>query len=645
MAGLDLSGVSDEELLKSTQSPQVAKPSGPSDEELLTAAGQPPAPPNTAEDMAKSFGSGIVRGATSLADMPSDIVQGGLGMVERATGYDIPNWAERGAVALLPGGMQRAITGQSSKDVMARELPSVMGYKPKTTAGKYAGTVGEFVPGALAGPGGIARNIVTGAVLPALGSEFLGQTFEGSSNKYVEPAARLAGAILGGLGANALEGFGRRVISPGGGASPERLAAADTLEKAGVKVTAGQKTGSPSILAAEGDTALGQAFAGAAPDSPQAQAFTAATMQKLGSNSPVASEEAMDAAQKAIVSRMQSAVAGVDVMPTYPLISSLSDAKKGYFANTNTTVRPPIIEDIINEVQYAARTGQPIPATTMAAWRSNLGKHLYSNDKFVADAAYDVRSALDDAIENSMTAAGQPERMSAWREARDQYRNYLAAEAALKPNKDRGILGIITPQDLIGAVLKQDRRGVVTGRRGEIGDLAKSGVLVAKPLPAPRGNQAMRKFAPLAEFASALPGGFGALQAASYLGLGPVATALTTGAAVGVPIADAARRAIMRQAMRPMVQKYLGNQLVNPEIPSSAVAPAVRGATSSIAMQEPQPAPYKRGGRVSNHDMEADQLVRAAERAKKGWSDATEPLLNQSDDAVAHALEVANRSI
>jgi len=37
--------------------------------------------------------------------------------------------------------------------------------------------------------------------------------------------------------------------------------------------------------------------------------------------------------------------------------------------------------------------------------------------------------------------------------------------------------------------------------------------------------------------------------------------------------------------------------------------------------------------------------VRAAERAKKGWSAETEPLLNQSDDAVAHALEVANRSI
>ena len=53
----------------------------------------------------------------------------------------------------------------------------------------------------------------------------------------------------------------------------------------------------------------------------------------------------------------------------------------------------------------------------------------------------------------------------------------------------------------------------------------------------------------------------------------------------------------------------------------------------------------KSGGRVSSHEAAADQLVRAAERAKKGQSAQTQVLLNQSDDAVASALEIANRSI
>lgn len=642
MADINLSGVSDEELLKATQAPQVAKPPGPSDEELLTAVGQPPAQPNTAEDMAKSFGSRFVRGASSFADMPSDIVQGGMRMAERATGYDIPDWAERGIVATLPGGMSRAFSGESSKEAMTRNFPSVMGYESKTTPGKYAGAVGEFIPGAMAGPGGIARNIITGGVLPALGSEFLGQTFEGSSNKYVEPAARLAGAILGGFGSNIVEGIGRRVISPGGGAAPELLAAADTLKKAGVDVTAGQKTGSPSILAAEGDTALGQAFFGSAPNSPQMQQFTEASMRTLGSNAKLATQDAMDEAKDDIVKRMNDAVAGIDVRPTFSLIDDISKVKTNYIANTNRTVRPEIIENISNQVNNAARTGQPISATQMAEWRRNLGQHLYSNDNFVADAAYSIRSSLDDAIENSMMAAGQPERIAAWKQSRDQYRNFLAMEDALKPNKVRGIHGIVTPQDLINSVTKQDRRGVITGKRGEISDLAQSGVLAAKPLPATRGNQALRSSMPLTEGLASIPAGIGALQAASLLGLGPVGTALTTGVAMGVPAVDAARRAVMGQAMRPTVQKYLGNQLVNRQIPSSAVAPAVRGAASSLYLDR---MGRKAGGRVSSHEMAADQLVRAAERAKKGLSAHTEGLLNTPDEAVASALEIANRSI
>jgi hypothetical protein len=45
------------------------------------------------------------------------------------------------------------------------------------------------------------------------------------------------------------------------------------------------------------------------------------------------------------------------------------------------------------------------------------------------------------------------------------------------------------------------------------------------------------------------------------------------------------------------------------------------------------------------HERDADQLVMAAERAKKGISKGTESLLDMSDNHIAHALEVANRSI
>jgi len=50
------------------------------------------------------------------------------------------------------------------------------------------------------------------------------------------------------------------------------------------------------------------------------------------------------------------------------------------------------------------------------------------------------------------------------------------------------------------------------------------------------------------------------------------------------------------------------------------------------------------GGRVGV-DVEADALIRAAERSKKDFNRTTEPLLNTPDNHIAKALEVANRAI
>ena len=97
--------------------------------------------------------------------------------------------------------------------------------------------------------------------------------------------------------------------------------------------------------------------------------------------------------------------------------------------------------------------------------------------------------------------------------------------------------------------------------------------------------------------------------------------------------------------MNPMVQKYLQNQLVNSTSGVGSIGSALNAGKASLPSALDDRTQRKSGGRVSSHEADADMLVKAAERAKKGWSAETEPLLNQSDDAVAHALEVANRSI
>ena len=80
-------------------------------------------------------------------------------------------------------------------------------------------------------------------------------------------------------------------------------------------------------------------------------------------------------------------------------------------------------------------------------------------------------------------------------------------------------------------------------------------------------------------------------------------------------------------------------------LPGPAIQSAM-GRIGQLPYTQEDRAHRKSGGRVGgDHEAAADQLVRAAERAKRGQSAQTEALLNQSDDAVAQALEVANRSI
>jgi len=51
------------------------------------------------------------------------------------------------------------------------------------------------------------------------------------------------------------------------------------------------------------------------------------------------------------------------------------------------------------------------------------------------------------------------------------------------------------------------------------------------------------------------------------------------------------------------------------------------------------------GGSVLDHHYEADRLVNMADKAKRGLGEETKVILNQPDDAVVHALEIAKRVI
>lgn len=168
-------------------------------------------------DTLKGFGAGFGRGVVGMAGAMGDVQQ----MVGNAAG-GVAGWfgatpAEQDAMrngVSFPGTAGRA---PQSENIKATVDPNhALEYDPKSTAGEYARTIGEFAPAAVA-PGGLARKAAM-AVVPGATSETAGQLSEGSA---AEPYARIAGALVGGVGA-----AGRM-----GGAAKQMRANAPTHER------------------------------------------------------------------------------------------------------------------------------------------------------------------------------------------------------------------------------------------------------------------------------------------------------------------------------------------------------------------------------------------------------------------------------
>jgi hypothetical protein len=155
------------------------------------------------EDVAKSAGTGLLRGgfdvAGTIADL-NDAAGAGVGWLMGKAGA-APQDVE--AAKAGPLGLLRPFMAGSQQ--IEKGVESVTGelYDPKTTAGEFAQTGARFVPGALTG--GSARQAVGSAVkyglAPGLASEAAGQLTKGTE---LEPWARAGTALATGTAAGAV---------------------------------------------------------------------------------------------------------------------------------------------------------------------------------------------------------------------------------------------------------------------------------------------------------------------------------------------------------------------------------------------------------------------------------------------------------
>ena len=189
-----------------------------------------------AKDLAKSGGIGVVKGTIGLAGLLGELTDMGAKGLEHASNYisdqiGVERYKRPDRKSVFeyiptPSDIQGAIETQTGKF-----------YEPKTTAGRYAETVGEFLPAALAGPGGVARKVGLQAVLPGVASEGAGQYLEGSP---YETPGRIAAGLTAGIGgallsrpSNAVETLRQRL--------PEGITQATVDDARSLMVSAKQK--------------------------------------------------------------------------------------------------------------------------------------------------------------------------------------------------------------------------------------------------------------------------------------------------------------------------------------------------------------------------------------------------------------------
>jgi hypothetical protein len=513
--------------------------------------------PSIVEDVAKSTAAGLANATAGTLGIMGDarsIASGATDWAGDKLGIDpekIKSFKDAAAtVAKITPGTALLANAPTSRDIIdAAPNPIVSpDYKPQSVAGGYAKTGAEFLPGAFLGGGeGLLARLGKQVLAPAILSETGGQL---AKDTPAEPYARIGGALM----SPAVLAAGRRAVTPFA-ATPERTQLVDVLQREGVPLTAGQRTGNKALQWAE-STFGDMPGAGGRPAemmTNQQEQFTRAALRRAGEDATRASPEAVDNAFTRIGNQFEAIGARNHVLPDQQLGQDLQAARDEYHNLVGPHARAPAVENAIADISsQMQQSGGLLTGQQYNAMTSRLAKQARQarNDPQLQEALQGVRDSLDDAFERTLTGTGNTQDAAALREARSQYRNLMVLEKAATGAGAATAEGLISPSQLRGAVVQQNRRGYARGR-GDFADLARAGEAVLRPLPqsgtAPRQNMQHM----LSMLGSILGGAAGSAG-------GPAGTA--AGAITGLAAPAAAGRAMMS---RP-VQAYLGNQLLQP---------------------------------------------------------------------------------
>lgn len=506
-----------------------------------------------AGDVAKSAGIGVVQGGIGLATLPGNLEALGRSGINAAAGVV---------------GAQPPVSGETFlptysdwKGAVERRTGEF--YKPKTTMGEYARTVGEFAPLAIGGPAGWA-NRAARVALPAVASETAGQVTEGTA---LEPWARMGGALVGGM----LPNTAARAVTPAP-ANAARQGAVQALENEGVTaLTAGQRTGNERLRWIEDATAMVPGGGGRATAMQQQanEQFTRAALRRAGVQADRATPDVIDTAFRNMGQEFQNFAHATNIPGSRAAFNGFRSIAADYRANTSNAMRIDRVGDFADEL--ANRLSSPqlgITGRQYNTYRSELTRfqrEQRSNPQ-AAHAIGRMIESLDTAMLRATPRGQRAQVRNALQDRNRRYRNLLAIEDAAAYAPGTGAYanasGIISPNALKNSIRKMDKKGY-TRNRNDMAPLARAGVDAITPLRS--SGTAERNFA---------QGVIGAPSTTLGAIAGGVMSAgdpwLTLAGAIAPPVIKAATA---RGLMSGPVQRYFGNQRVPQNVPPVPLLP------------------------------------------------------------------------
>jgi hypothetical protein len=446
---------------------------------------------------------------------------------------------------------------------------------PQTTAGKYAGTAGEFVgnPESYLGPGGMLAKGVTAAA-SGVGSEGLGELAQkfAPGSPTAQNAMRLVGAIAGGHAV----GVAPRIVSPNP-ISADRQAMVTTLRNENVPLTAGDRTGSTTLKAAESELSPGVNEA-------QRNAFTQAAFDRV--NEPVGDRPitgrtgAVDTMMNRIGGQFDGLVARNHIDADPQLAADLQGIHTTYNGVPGLYPQETVnsVNGALGRVQQALAQGGSLSGADYQTLRSNLRAAAQgATDPQRAEGLHGVTNALDDAMERTIQRTNSSD-AGAWAATRRDYRNALVLQRwASSAN--------MTPATLAQAAKAVYGKNQYVRGMDDFSDLAEAG---RKVMSQYQDSGTARRLQ-IEGILKGLGGVGGFVAGAGHGGAAGAAEGGVAGLLLGELAGPMVARPTARAAlMNPATQWYLGNQGVPYRFETS---PGTIALMNAIRGGQTQPTP------------------------------------------------------